>query len=152
MVAHAIKQSRVYGKCFSLPETDANQHYCMLETNMKRKETCSRLEVGELQSSRLHSNLERHGPSVLDIFSFTLFDRVASHLLIIALECCKVFASLGEFTFLHTFTNIPMDESTLRVHEIEFVREGGPCLSDGGSIGEHAAKGQLVVRYLFFFA
>ena len=61
---------------------------------------------------------------VLALFPFALFDGVASHLLVIALKSCKVFAGLGEFTFLHTFANIPMNESTLRLHEIEFVGEG----------------------------
>ena len=51
-----------------------------------------------------------------------------------------VLSCFTEFTFFHTLTNIPVDESTLGVHKIEFVGERGPCLSNGGGVGKHAAR------------
>ena len=68
-------------------------------------------------------------------FSFGGFD---SDLLVILLECGKIFSGLGEFSFFHTFSNIPMDESSLGVHEIEFVIDSGENFSDGGGVGDHA--------------
>src|SRR5690606_8343984 len=50
----------------------------------------------------------------------------------------QVLTGLGEFTFLHTLTNIPMNERTLGVHEIELVAESVPCLRDGGGVGQQA--------------
>merc|ERR1719273_2382970 len=61
-----------------------------------------------------------------------------SDLLVILLEGSEILTSLGELTFLHTLTDVPMDESTLGVHEIEFVIDSGEDLSDGSGVGDHA--------------
>ena len=47
----------------------------------------------------------------------SLFDisRVNANLLVVLLQCSKVLASLREFTLLHTFTDIPVDEGTLGI-------------------------------------
>ena len=58
--------------------------------------------------------------------------------LVVPLQGSKVFASLGKFTFLHTLTDIPMDEGTLGVHEVELVRERRPSLTNGSGVGQHA--------------
>ena len=55
---------------------------------------------------------------------FTLFldiGRVDADLLVVLFEDGKVLAGLRELAFLHTFTDIPVDEGTLRVHEVELV-------------------------------
>nr|ACN31580.1 unknown [Zea mays] len=67
-----------------------------------------------------------------------LLQGVAGNLLVIALEGSQVLTGLGEFTLLHTLTNVPVDESTLGVHEVELVVESGPGLGDGGGVGQHA--------------
>ena len=41
-------------------------------------------------------------------------------------------------TFFHTLTHIPVDESSLGVHEIEFVVQSREHLGDGGRVGDHA--------------
>ena len=57
--------------------------------------------------------------------------------LVVFLESSEIFASLGEFSFLHTLTHIPVNESALRVHEIELVVKAGPGLGNGGGVGQH---------------
>jgi len=75
----------------------------------------------------------------LHAFLFTLtFGGLNSDLLVVLLEGSEILTSLGEFTFLHTFTDVPVDESTLGVHEIELVVNSGEDLSDGGRVGDHA--------------
>jgi len=69
-------------------------------------------------------------------FSFCGFD---SDLFVILLEGGEIFSGFGEFSLFHTFSNVPMDESSLGVHEIEFVIDSGENFSDGGGVGDHAA-------------
>lgn len=69
-----------------------------------------------------------------------LLQRVAGNLLVVTLQGSKVLTGLGEFTFLHTLTNVPVNEGTLGVHEVELVVESGPSLGDGGSVGQHATS------------
>merc|ERR1719273_2999100 len=59
-------------------------------------------------------------------------------LLVILLEGSEILTSLGELTFFHTLTDVPMDEGTLGVHEIELVIDSGEDLSDGSGVGDHA--------------
>ncbi|KAF1768815.1 hypothetical protein GCK72_000628 [Caenorhabditis remanei] len=63
---------------------------------------------------------------------------VGSDLFVVLLEGSQVFTSLGELSLFHSFSDVPVDEGTLCVHEIEFVVQTGPGLSDGGGVGEHA--------------
>ena len=58
---------------------------------------------------------------------------------VVLLESGKILTSLGELTFFHTLTDVPMDEGTLGVHEIELVIDSGEDLSDGSGVGDHAA-------------
>merc|ERR1719263_2298795 len=75
----------------------------------------------------------------LHSFFFTLtFSGFNTDLLVILLESGKILSGLGEFTFLHTFTNVPMDEGSLGVNEIELVIDSGEDLSDGSGVGDHA--------------
>ena len=65
------------------------------------------------------------------------FDRVDTDLFIVLLESSQIFASLGELSLLHTLSDIPVDEGTLRVHQIELVVETSPSLGDGGGVAQH---------------
>jgi hypothetical protein len=56
---------------------------------------------------------------------------VNSNFFVILFESREIFTSLGEFTFFHTLTNVPMDEGTLGVQEIKLVIETGPGIGDG---------------------
>lgn len=77
-----------------------------------------------------------------------LLQGVAGNLLVVALKGSQVLTGLGEFTLLHTLTNVPVDESTLGVHEVELVVESGPGLGDGGGVGQHAATFDLPLAFL----
>jgi len=59
-------------------------------------------------------------------------------LLVVLLEGGKILTGLGEFTLLHTLTDVPVDEGSLGVHEIELVIDSGEDLSDGSGVGDHA--------------
>ena len=63
---------------------------------------------------------------------------LGTDLLVILLESGKVLATLGELTFLHTLTDVPVNEGTLGVHKIELVVHAGEHLSDGGGVGDTA--------------
>merc|ERR1712170_131647 len=71
------------------------------------------------------------------LLTFTL-GGLDSDLLVILLEGGKILTSLGELTFFHTLTDVPMDEGTLGVHKIEFVVDAGEDLGDGRGVGDHA--------------
>jgi len=71
------------------------------------------------------------------LLSFTL-DRVNSDLFVILLQGSKILTGLRELSLLHTLSDVPVDESTLGVHEIELVVDAGKSLGDGGGVGNHA--------------
>lgn len=62
---------------------------------------------------------------------------VGGNLLVVLLQSSEIFTSLGELAFLHTLTNIPVDESALAVHEVELEVKARPGLGDGGGVGQH---------------
>merc|ERR1719478_770647 len=64
---------------------------------------------------------------------------LGANLLVVLLEGSKVFATLGELTLLHTLTDVPVNEGTLGVHEVELVVHAGEHLGDGGGVRDHAA-------------
>ena len=66
------------------------------------------------------------------------FGGLDTDFLVILLEGGEIFTGLGEFTFLHTLSDVPMDEGTLGVHEIELVIDSAEHLGDGGGVGDHA--------------
>mmetsp|Transcript_6627 Transcript_6627/g.12784 ORF Transcript_6627/g.12784 Transcript_6627/m.12784 type:complete len:469 (+) Transcript_6627:65-1471(+) len=63
---------------------------------------------------------------------------LGSDLLVILLEGGKILTGLGELSLLHTLTDVPMDEGTLGVHEIELVVNARKSLGDGSGVGHHA--------------
>merc|ERR1712141_335415 len=70
-------------------------------------------------------------------FSFS-FDGVKADFFIIFLKSSQIFTGFGEFSFFHTFSNIPMDESTLGIHKIKLMIKTSPSLSNGSGVGQHA--------------
>lgn len=56
------------------------------------------------------------------------------------LEGSEILTSLGEFTFLHSFTDEPVNESTLAVEKIELVVESTPSTGDSSGVGKHAQR------------
>jgi len=72
-------------------------------------------------------------------FFLTLtFSGLDTDFLVVLLEGGEILTGLGEFSLFHTFTNVPMDEGSLGVHEIELVVNSGEDLSDGSGVGDHA--------------
>merc|ERR1711862_196556 len=64
--------------------------------------------------------------------------RLDANLFIVFFQGSKIFASLREFTFLHTLTNIPVYERTLRVHQVELMIDPRKHLSDRSRVTDHA--------------
>lgn len=77
--------------------------------------------------------------SVSFFFTFT-FSGFNTDLFVILLEGSEIFSGFRELTFLHTFTDVPVDEGSLGVHEIELVVESGEDFSNSGRVGNHAAS------------
>merc|ERR1712121_319838 len=87
---------------------------------------------------------------LFSFFSLTL-DGVDTDLFVILLESSKILTGLGELSFFHTLTDIPVDEGTFGVHKIELVIKTGPGLGDGSGVGQHAHGtldlGQITSRH-----
>merc|ERR1719281_2347587 len=66
------------------------------------------------------------------------FGGLGGDFLVVLLEGSEIFTSLGELTFLHALTDVPVNESTLGVHEVELMVDAGEYLSDGRGVGDHA--------------
>merc|ERR1712190_386509 len=70
-------------------------------------------------------------------FSFCSLD---THLLVVLLQSRKVLTGLAEFSFFHSFANVPMHKGTLAVHEVELVINTRKHLRDRRGITDHAAS------------
>lgn len=66
------------------------------------------------------------------------FNGVHADLFVVLLKSCHVLAGLGELSLFHTFSDVPVDEGSLGVHEVELVIEPGPSFGDGCGVGQHA--------------
>jgi len=90
------------------------------------------LDIKEL-GSRSESDL------VFTFFAFTFaFGGVETDFFVVLLEGGEIFTGFREFTFFHTFTDVPVDEGTLGVHEVKLVVKSGPCLGNGSGVRKHA--------------
>ena len=78
------------------------------------------------------------GGSLHALFLALTLGGLDTDFLVVLLESGEILTSLGELTFFHTLTDVPMDEGSLGVHEIELVIDSGEDLSDGGGVGDHA--------------
>jgi hypothetical protein len=63
---------------------------------------------------------------------------LGTDLFVILLKGSKILTSLREFTFLHSLTDIPVNEGTLGVHKIELVVDTRKSLGNGSGVGNHA--------------
>mmetsp|Transcript_36675 Transcript_36675/g.35455 ORF Transcript_36675/g.35455 Transcript_36675/m.35455 type:complete len:459 (+) Transcript_36675:54-1430(+) len=61
-----------------------------------------------------------------------------SDFFVVLLEGGEILSGFGEFSFLHTLSDVPMHEGSLGVHEIELVIDSREHLSNGGGVGDHA--------------
>merc|ERR1711871_1155858 len=63
---------------------------------------------------------------------------LGANFFVVLLKGGKVLTGLGELAFLHALADVPVDEGTLGVHEIELVVDAGEDLGHGGGDGDHA--------------
>merc|ERR1712176_1520938 len=100
--------------------------------------------------AKIHQTQMRSELITISFLLTLAFGGLNTDLLVILLEGGKILTSLGELTFLHTLTDVPMDEGTLGVHEIELVIDTGEDLGDGRGVGDHAHStrdlGQITTR------
>jgi len=71
------------------------------------------------------------------IFAFA-FSGFSTDFFVVLFESSKILTSFGELTFLHTFTDVPVNECALGVHKIELVVDAGENFSDSSGVGNHA--------------
>merc|ERR1719187_3127798 len=76
---------------------------------------------------------------------------VNSNLFIILLQSCHVLSGLRELSLLHTLTYVPVNKSTLGIHQIELVVKASPGLCNSSGVAQHAHSpldlGQISTRY-----
>jgi len=71
------------------------------------------------------------------ILSFA-FSGFSANFFVILLEGSKIFSCLREFSFFHTFSDVPVDESTLGIHKIELVINTRKSFGNSSGVGDHA--------------
>merc|ERR1712174_85690 len=74
---------------------------------------------------------------VLLLFLTLTIGSLGAELLVVLLEGGKILTGLGELTFLHTLTDVPVDERTLGVHKVELVVDTGQSLGHSSGVGNH---------------
>jgi len=82
----------------------------------------------------------RSGKLIL-LFEFLLaftFSGLSADLFVVLLKGSKILTSFAEFALLHTFSDVPVDESTLGVHKIELMIQAAENFSDGAAVANHA--------------
>ena len=71
-----------------------------------------------------------------------MFIRIVScfrtNLFVVFLQSGKIFAGFRKLALFHTLTNIPVNKSALRIHEIEFVVNAAERFGNGSCVGYHA--------------
>jgi hypothetical protein len=83
---------------------------------------------------------ERISRLMFHLGAISLLDGITGNFLVISFQCSEILASLGEFTFFHALTHIPVYKSTLGVHEVELMVKAAPCLGDSCSVSQHADR------------
>mmetsp|Transcript_30916 Transcript_30916/g.59626 ORF Transcript_30916/g.59626 Transcript_30916/m.59626 type:complete len:350 (+) Transcript_30916:38-1087(+) len=101
------------------------------ESAQKRRDT---RKIQHVKSAAL--NLELISSTLT--LAFTGVSRLSTDFFVVLLKGSKILTSLGELTFFHTFSDVPVDECTLSVHKVELVVNSGEDLSDGSGVGDHA--------------
>merc|ERR1719411_2358017 len=98
------------------------------------------LEPKRDKKVKLFSRVGVVGKRNLVFFSFLAFSLQGVHtdFLVILLKSSQILTGLREFTLFHALSNIPMDKSTLGVHQVKLVIQTGPGLSNGSGVRQHA--------------
>merc|ERR1719326_2610061 len=76
---------------------------------------------------------------------------LGTDLLVVLLKGGKILTGLGELTFLHTLTDVPVHEGTLGIHEVELVVNARQSFGHSGGVGNHGAGahdlGEIATRH-----
>jgi hypothetical protein len=67
------------------------------------------------------------------------FSGFNSYLFVVLFKGSEIFSGFGKLTLFHTFSDVPMDEGSFGVHQIEFVIESAEDFSNGSGVTDHAA-------------
>lgn len=82
------------------------------------------------------------GNRFINLSSFFLsfsFSSLNSDFFVVLFKGSEIFSGFGELSFLHTLTDVPVDEGSLGVHQVELVVKSGEHLGNGGGVADHAA-------------
>merc|ERR1712098_826932 len=72
------------------------------------------------------------------ILSLLVARSLGQDIQVIFLEESKILTGLGEFTLFHTLSDVPVDEGSLGVHEVELGDQAlGEDAGDGDVVGDH---------------
>merc|ERR1712048_768691 len=72
------------------------------------------------------------------ILSLLVSRSLGENIQVILLEESKILTGLGELTLLHTLTDVPVDEGSLGVHEVELGDKSlGEDSRDGNVVSDH---------------
>mmetsp|Transcript_6113 Transcript_6113/g.9345 ORF Transcript_6113/g.9345 Transcript_6113/m.9345 type:complete len:241 (+) Transcript_6113:47-769(+) len=74
----------------------------------------------------------------IKVFLALSIGSLSANLLVVLFKSSKILTGLGEFTFFHTLSDIPMDKGTLGVHEVKLVINARQGFSNGSCVGNHA--------------
>merc|ERR1719378_645944 len=64
--------------------------------------------------------------------------RIHTNFLVILFKGSHVLPCFGKFSLFHTFSYIPVNKSSLSIHEIKLMVQSSPGFSNSSSIGQHA--------------
>merc|ERR1711937_969908 len=75
--------------------------------------------------------------AVTFLLTFTL-GRLNADLLVVLLQSSEIFTRFREFSLFHSLADIPIDEGTLGIHEIELVVDAREHFSNSSGVADHA--------------
>ena len=77
-------------------------------------------------------------------------DGILTNLAVVVFQNSQIFASFAEFAFFHALADVPVHESPLGVHQIEFAVQTDPSVANSSRVGQHAESagnfGQIAAR------
>merc|ERR1711981_645589 len=62
---------------------------------------------------------------------------INSNFFVILFEGSQILTGFGEFTFFHTFSDVPVDECPLGVHKIKLMIKTSPGFSNSSGVRQH---------------
>merc|ERR1719343_1606029 len=95
------------------------------------------LHYYEKRLKTLNAQASKHAKRLVFFVKSLGASRVGTNLFVILLQGGKILTGLGELSLFHTFSDVPVDERTLGVHEIELVVDAGEGLGNGRGVGNH---------------